>query len=285
MAKSKYIPLILEKLDSGPLSLRTLKQECGQGNTINNLRKPLHRLLLEGKIEIKGYDEGCKTFNIDCIMIKKVDTQFNNPIYVKGLLDKPLESDNYSQIQTIFNKRIEKINQIYHSEIKELKDIQGTMPLKDAIKLEYIKPDDVYEKFPDQKDITFGDILEEYPNAEAWYLKKDFQSKIGIIHTSILDGKNYPYFGGIRGKRINYDGNYGEKRSFVDSYENYLSHLPIDKFAEQSLFTHFVIGVLKEKGEDREDRMWALASDLTEIDLTLFVDKLRVISPEFPLIF
>jgi len=285
MAKSRYIPLILEKLESGPLSLKDLKKECGQGNTINNLRKPLHRLLKDEKIEIRGYDEQCETFNIDCIMIQKVDTQFNNPIYVKSLLDKPLESDNYSKIQILFKNRIENINQIYQAEIKELTDIQGKMTLKEAMKLGYIDPDEEYQDFAGKKEITFAEILNEYPNTELWYLKRNFSSKIGIIHTSILDGRKYPYFGGIRGKRLKYEGDYGNKRSFIDSYKKFFSHLPIDKFTEQSFFTHFVLNVLKEEGEDAEERKWRLASDLVETDLTIFVDKLRVISPEFPLIF
>ena len=167
MRKSKYEPLILEKLENGPASIGTLKEVCGTGNKISPLRKTLNTLLKKGVIELSGYKKDCKSFNTDCFMVKKSESKNENPIYVKGLLDDPLEGDNYFKIQEIFKKRIELINQIYYEDIKRLEDIQGEMPLKEAIDSGYINPGERYVKYKlsydddtdEWTEMTFGEVF------------------------------------------------------------------------------------------------------------------------------
>ena len=54
-------------------------------------------------------------------MFKKVNPNITNPIYVKSLLDNPLEDNNFFKIQQIFKKHIDDINQIYFNDIKEFR--------------------------------------------------------------------------------------------------------------------------------------------------------------------
>ena len=56
-----------------------------------------------------------------------------------------------------------------------------------------------------------------------------------------------------------------------------MSHLPITSWDESRLFKYFVIGARKEKGENKDELLWELASDLTETNLRPFVNKLEVI--------
>ena len=108
---------------------------------ISNIRKPLFRLFKEKKIEIKGYNNECTNFSYDCILLKKSNTNYINPIYLKGFLDNPMENNNYFEIQHIFSNVTEDINQIYYKEIKTLEKIMEKMPLKNSIKSNYIKPE------------------------------------------------------------------------------------------------------------------------------------------------
>jgi len=154
MKESEYAPIILETIGSNGASIGTLKTSCGQGNKISNMKKALYRLLKEGKIEFNGYDKEFTKFSYDGIMLKKVNPNITNPIFVKGLLDNPLKDDNYLKITKIFKKRIDDINRIYNYEIKTLENIMDKMPLKKAIKLGYIKSDDAYTKSHNRKDVT-----------------------------------------------------------------------------------------------------------------------------------
>ena len=271
MEKIDYRATILEKLDKGPATIGTLKKECKQGKKITNLRKTFHKLLKEGIIEVNGYDKEGESFKLDNILFKKVDRNYKNPIYVKGLLDNPLEDNNYFKIQQIFKTRMSEINQIYWAEIKELENITGKMPLKEAIDLGYIKLEDTYTK--DDAPIMCADILKEYPQAKLLYLKRAFASKIACT-TCPTPRKSFFF-----SQRNVIELFEGDKRliSFADRYESFFSHLPIDEYHEQNLFKHFVIGALREKGEEKEKHLWELASDLTDIDLTLFTQKLRIV--------
>ena len=118
MKESEYAPIILETIGSDGASIRTLKTKCGQGNKISNIRKALYRLIKENKIEVNGYDKEFNNFSYEGIMFRKVDPNITNPIYVKGLLDNPLENNNFFKIQQIFKKHIDEINQIYFNELK-----------------------------------------------------------------------------------------------------------------------------------------------------------------------
>lgn len=280
MRESKYVPVILDSLENGAVSIKTLKEKCGQGNKITNIRKALHQLLRNQAIEINGYDSGCKTFNYDCIMVKKVETNVNNPIYVKGLLDNPLLDENYFKIRELFKKRIETINQIYYRELEELNEIQGKMPFKEAIDKGYVRSERYHhtEGPPDGiKKVTHGEILKKRPDAQVFFLKRRFDSQIANIMRPYKE--DYPYFGNkariktsdrrIRGTGIPNQG-------FLNSYKNHLSHLPINEFWEKELFEYFVIGALRVKDETREDRLWGLAITLTE-DFVSFVEKLEVV--------
>lgn len=274
MKESKYTPIILEELEDGPASIGTLKEKCGQGSKITNIRKALYQLLKNGLVEVNGYNLGCKNFNYDCIMLKKVETNFDNPIYVKGLLDDPIRGNNFSKIRNLFKKRIEKVNQCYYDEIKELEEIQGKMPLKDAIDRGFVDAHKTQHRAgrPGNKEsISFGDMLIKYPDAQIFFLKKRFISKIANISRPV--NMTYPYFS----RRLEYSGSrYGEGNDFVESYKNYLNHLPINDFWEDILFNHFVIGALRINGEEKESALWNLAKTLTE-NLTLFVDELKVV--------
>lgn len=287
MPKSKFKPLILEKLEKGPASLGTLQEVCGKES---NIRKTLYGLLKEGIIEINGFDESCETFKASCMMFRKVEGNIKNPIYVHGLLDNPLKDDNYFKIQQLFSNRINEVNQTYHEELEHLKDIQGRMPLKEAIESHYVDHDQVHHIIgmgapSEGKKVTYKDILQRYPEAEVYYLKKEFKTKLAplLMGTNV----NYPYFG-YRKARIFYDYGFYHKssnnpwgyrdRSFVKHYKTYLSHLPINKFKEEMLFRHFVINSLREKDKTgKKDSIWNLAMTLTNKGLPLFVEKLRVI--------
>ena len=142
--------------------------------------------------------------------LKKSNPNYINPIYVKGLLDNPMENNNYFEIQHIFSKVIEDINQIYHKEIRTLESIMEKMPLKDSIKSDYIKPAGIFRVSKittnpntgqqweeieanngdygvskgnkgEVKKITFEDILKHYPEAEIWYLKDKFRSNLHLM--------------------------------------------------------------------------------------------------------
>lgn len=306
MKESKYVPVILESLNERSVSIGTLKKNCGQGKKITNIRKALHQLLREGLIEINGYDSGCKTFNYDCIMVKKVETNFNNPIYIKELLDNPLKNDNYSKIQEIFSKKIKMVNNIYNEELIKLNKLEGSMRLNKAIEEGNIKKDQIYreefldERYYDPEDpkyakigqqiieenpqtgnsrikhrIIVEDILKLDPKARIHFLKAPFTSQIAI---HIIQEK-FPYFGHY--KKLNYcDEEYCYSDSFLRDYKIYLSHLPIDKVDEQILFNKFVIGALRGNSmyKNKEDLLWELATDLSNIEVYNFVEKLRVIT-------
>lgn len=311
MKESRYAPIILETIGDASASIGTLKKACGQGKQITNIRKPLYRLLKEKKIEVSGYDEKCTTFHYDCIMLKKVNPNYTNPIYVQGLLDNPIDKNNYFEIQQIFSNLIEDINQIYHKEIRTLESITDKMPLKDAIKSGFIKSDGIFRIFTiytdpktkqQWKEIegnrnsidrlkdgkgkfeevkrklikrTFEDVLKHDHEAEIWYLKDKFRSDLAL--TDYI-ARNLPYFGTKKYLKYEgkYEGRYG-KDNFVDGYKDFFSHLPINERDEKLLFKHFVIGALKEKGEKRDDKLWELAYDLTDIHHDTFVEKLRIL--------
>jgi hypothetical protein len=281
MPKSKFKPLILEKLEEGPASLGTLQEICGKES---NIRKALYGLLREGIIEINGYDEGCKTFKTSCMMFRKVDGNIKNPIYVQGLLDNPLKDDNYFKIQQLFSNRINEVNQTYREELEHLKDIQGRISLKEAIESHYLNPDQVHHRKRrvdhELVDVTYKDMLREHPEAEVYYLKREFITTLAPL---LMDSNvNYPYFGKGH-KRLLYDRNFDnimllKDRGFVKQYKSYLHHLPITKFQEEILFRHFVINSLRKKDKTgKKDIIWDLALTFTNKDLSLFVEKLRVI--------
>jgi len=281
MKESEYAPIILETIGSNGASIGTLKTSCGQGNKISNMRKALYRLLKEGKIEFNGYDKEFTKFSYDGIMLKKVNPNITNPIFVKGLLDNPLKDDNYLKITKIFKKRIDDINRIYNYEIKTLENIMDKMPLKKAIKLGYIKSDDAYTKSHNRKDvtknnekgiITFDDILKEHPGTEIYYLNGSFKTDLAFS-IDFNSKEKYPYFGSKT--ILYYDGKVNW--NFLKKYKSYFSHLPINDWGKKRLFEYFIIGALKEKGENKDDRLWKLASLLAETDHVKFVEKLRVL--------
>ena len=73
-----------------------------------------------------------------------------------------------------------------------------------------------------------------------------------------------------------YEGRHGID-NFIDGYKEVFSHLPINERDEKLLFKHFVIGALKEKVEERDDKLWELAYDLADPNHKTFVEKLRII--------
>lgn len=240
MAKSVYRDKILNKIDDGPSSDRTynsIKEACGKDT---NFRKSLYGLIKQGEIEVDAYDLEAKPrgmFKLSNITFKKTESDYTNPIKVKGLLDEPLKDDNYSKIQKIFKKRIEEINSIYHKELKRLKEIEDLIPLADAIKDGYVKGeriiksgetiyrkfllDEKFKKFPDdfdygevvhQKDhltgkvlkyhaITFEDILEKDATAKIYCIRKPFKSQLAAYEVI----SEFPYFGKYNKRRIVYD--------------------------------------------------------------------------------
>ena len=119
-------------------------------------------------------------------------------------------------------------------------------------------------------EITFNDILKEYPEAEIWYLKNGFNSK--LMDTIRYKTDRGPYFGSK--KKLKYDK---VNENFVDFYKSIFSYLPIDEWGEQALFKHFVMGALIEKGNKKEKILCNLAIDLTETRLFTYVQKLRVL--------
>lgn len=311
MPKSKYKPIILKRLDEGPASLRTLKELCGKNS---NIRKSLHGLLKDGIIEINGYDNTCDSFKESCMMFKKVDSNYKNPIYVKRLLDNPMDGNNYIKIRKLFKTRIEQINQIYWDESRQLEEIVEKMPLKDAINQGYIKKDRVHQKFildkklerwmhrvtgesrgvfsfgeikppviddneegPLQKNITLEDVLNKYPNAEVWYFKKPFESEIVAIENISYSKKN-----NFR-VTTRIDVNETEtKKDFVKIYyQDHFQVLPINDWAEEFLFRNFVIGALKYQKEDKEEVLWNTAIDLTEKGTTLINLVAQIIYAEY----
>lgn len=276
MKESKYIPIILKELDKKPVSIGTLKQKCGQGHKITNIRKALYQLLKNNIIEINGYNNECKTFNYDSIMLKKVDTSLTNPIYVKGLLDNPLKDNNYMKIRELYRKRIEEINKIYYNEIEELNNITGKMPLKIALKKGYLKESDTFKilNVPDSIKMTFSEILNIDPNASVWYFKKRFSSELALMWENY--NVTYPYFG--KRARVEYQGHEQGDLSFVSSYISFLDDLPINRYAEEFFFRVEVIGALSAKEEDKEKFLWETAINLTTKDLIDYVNTLRRIS-------
>lgn len=279
MKESEYAPIILETIGSEGASIRTLKSKCGQGNKISNIRKALFRLLKENKIEINGYDKQFNNFSYDGIMIKKVNPNLTNPIYVKGLLENPLENNNYLLIQQIFKKRIDLINEIYYKEIRTIENIMDKMPLKEAIKRDYIKGSDVYRKYKTYENndkegtlhkVTFNNVLDKHPETEIWYLSDSFSTSLALT-MSTMDSKKFPNF--TSKKFLKYDERDGE-RTFLDKYKDFFSHLPINGLEEKLLFKYFVINALK-KNED--EILWELAYDLTARELFFLVDKFKII--------
>jgi hypothetical protein len=284
MKESEYAPIILKTIGDNGASVGTLKKACNQGNKITNIRKALYRLLKEGKIEINGYDTEFNNFSYDGIILKKVNSNYTNPIYVKGLLDYPLKDDNYFEIQRIFKKRIDLINQLYNEDIKRLSNIMDKMPLKEAIESGYITSEYVYTGFTIHKDLNdkkgekekliFEDLLIEHPETEIWYLKDKFSTSLAYSYT-FNTNKDSPYYFSRR-PLLKYEGRHGE-RTFLDRYKEYFhDNLPIGSLQERQLFNHFVIGALKEKGEKKDERLWELASDLTD-QILFFVKKLDIL--------
>ncbi|MCC7551566.1 MAG: hypothetical protein KO316_08820 [Methanobacterium sp.] len=312
MPKSKYKPIILKILDERPASLRTLKELCGKNS---NIRKSLHGLLKEGIIEINGYDNTCESFKESCMMFKKVDSNYKNPIYVKRLLDNPMDGDNYIKIRKIFKTRIEQINKIYIDESRQLEEIVEKMPLKDAINNRYIRKDtthqivtwtkqdkqwwlDINEKIRGgssndeinrsfinknnkknhlQKKDTLEDVLKKYPNAGIWYFKKPFRSEIVMIET-----ENYNNSTNLRfTTQIDVNGTESKKDFVKRYYQNHFNGLPITDWAEEFLFRNFVIGSLKCQKEDKEEILWNTALDLTENGTTLINLVAQIIYAEY----
>lgn len=288
--ESIYAPIILETIGNGSASIGTLKEKCGQGNKITNIRKALYTLLKDKKIEINGYDKECTCFNYNCIMLKKVNSEYTNPIYIKSLLDKPLEDTNYSKIQQIFKKRIDDINQIYYNEIQTLDSITDKMPLKEAIKSGYIKSDEIYRQYNVTKDpnkegklkrVTFNDFLKRHPESEIFYLKVNFQTELAVV--DYIKTMKFPYFGNH--KYLEYDGYDKDKnammrirrRKFVGRYKSHFNHLPINEMDEKRLFDYFIISSLRENAKNRDDQLWSLASDLADDKHINFVEKMRVL--------
>lgn len=312
MPKIVHRDTILKQTNDKPPSDRTyseIQEVCGKDK---NIRKSLYGLLKKGEIEIDGYDfesEPKGRFKLSNITFKKTESDYTNPIQVKGLLDEPLKDENYSKIQKLFKKRIEEINSIYHQELDELKEIEDLIPLADAINDGHIKEEDVYRNYPldemyDDPDIdhgiiiqeelpsgeprfdyriTYRDVLKKDPEAKIYCLKKNFISKLAAIDIII---PKFPYFGNSRNRRIVYDHriksdsfhthhNFGSS-SFSSDYYRHLSHLPINIFNEQTLFNYFVIGAIRSE-ENREDKLWTLANDLTDKHPYNFAEKLRII--------
>ena len=79
MSNSKYVPIILETIGEGSASFEEVASACGQSKKIGNIRKALYRLLKEGKIEVNGYNDECKSFKYECILLKKVKSEFKIP--------------------------------------------------------------------------------------------------------------------------------------------------------------------------------------------------------------
>lgn len=299
MPKSKYKPIILKRLDEGPASLRTLKELCGKNS---NIRKSLHGLLKEGVIEINGYDKTCKSFKESCMMFKKVDSNYKNPIYVKRLLDNPMEGNNYIKIRKVFKARIDQINHIYMDESRQLEEIVEKMPLKDAIDKGYIEKDNVHQKFifekmsktwmfkvndkskgvitsdeikppsdyneedegPLQLDITLEHVLNKYPQAEIWYFKKPFQSEIVGMEDTSYSKNNFVFT-----TRVDVKGTETKKYFVKTYYQAHFHEFPINDWAEEFLFRDIIINSLKYQKEDKEEILWNTALDLTENGITL----------------
>jgi len=265
---------ILKILDYGTASIGTLKQQCGQGNKITNLRKAFHRLLTEGLIEIKGYNKECKSFKLDCFMFRKTDGKYKNPIYVRRLLENPFEGNNFLKIRDIFRNRIVEINQIFLSETELLAECIEQMPLRVAIDADYIGIEEDYGK----EDVKFSDILVEHPEAKIWYFKKPFKSKLAPLKTDF--NGDPPYF--IWGKKLDLDANC--KKMFIKkNYVDHFNFLPVSEEKEHFLFRNIVIEALKEEVDKKDERLWLLASKLTEDGpgLIQFVKKLFQIDKLF----
>lgn len=280
MEKMDYKSLILKELDEGPVSIGTLKKKCGQGNKITNLRKAFHRLFKEGVIEVSGYDDSANSFKLDNMILKKVDSELNNPLYVKGLLDNPFNNNNYSKIRKIFRERVEKVNQSYTSELQIIQENMECITLKDAIKLGKLDPKEGYSREPlfnEKGEVTgantqtYGMVLEKYSDAQIWYLKNELNSKIGL--TSNNERRKIP---------IGYHahlqfGDKGRNWNFIQKYERVFDYLPITRPQEEWLFKFFVINALKGNGDEKDSKLWDLAILLTQ-SLDLFVDELSVIN-------
>ncbi len=278
---SDYAPIILETIGEKGASLGTIKFACGQGKKINNIRKGLMGLLKLGKIEVHGYDPKCKVFKTDCIMFKKVNPNHKNPLYVKKLLENPLEGNNYDEILKVFKNRIKQINNIFIHEANHLEEIIDKMSLKEAIESKKIEPvviTNVNIKnnngLLETKKITLEEVLKYYPNAEIWYLKKKFNTNLGII---TYPYGNPPYFEYWSGVKLDLTGN-ETKKEFVRKYFARHFNLPITEWTEQELFKYVVIGALKGDENNKEDKLWELASDLTNNGPSLikFVQKINL---------
>jgi hypothetical protein len=280
MEKMDYKSLILKELDEGPASIGTLKKKCEQGNKITNLRKAFHRLFKEGVIEVSGYDDNARSFKLDNMILKKVDSELNNPLYVKGLLDNPFDNNNYSKIRKIFRERVEKVNQSYTSELQTIQENIECITLKDAIKDGKLDPKEAYHHDPlfnEKGEVigdnpqTYGMLLEKYPDAKIWYLKNELNSKIGL--TSRNERRKIPIGYHAHLQREDKSRNW----NFIQKYEKVFSYLPITRPHEEWLFKFFVINALKSNGDEKDGKLWDLAVLLTQ-NLNLFVDELSVIN-------
>jgi hypothetical protein len=274
MKESDYKVRILKKLDDGPATIGTLKTELHQGNKITNLRKAFHKLLKKGEIELDGYDNRCKSFKMDCFRLKKMDINYKNPIYVKKLLEDPYHNKNFLKIREIFKKRIEEVNTIFIKEITILKESIEKMPLKMAIKQEYIKPRAEFKSTLEINDnklsITLREILNKYPDVSIWYFKKKFISKMAMIN---IQG-NFPNFG----SEIQIDLILKDKNSYIQKYyRNQFPMLPIENWKEDYIFRQLVIEGIKNR-ENKKKILWDIACELTEEGpgLIQFVNKLYI---------
>ena len=282
MKESNYTPIIIETIGENGASIGTIKNACGQGHRITNIRKALFGLLMDGIIEVNGFDEKCKAFKTDCIMFKKVNPNYRNPIYVKKLLEDPLEGNNYDEIQKVFKNRIEQINRIFQSEVTHLEECIDKIPLEKAIESKQVGPEVIAERRNikinnkmETKVITLVELLKNHPHAEIWYLKKKFYSDLGVIMYS--SSGNPPYFEYWSGVKLDLTGN-ETKKDFVQRYFGKHFSLPINEWSEQELFKHLVIGALKEDGNDRDETLWELAFGLTDdgSGMIKFVKKLSL---------
>lgn len=263
---SDYKSIILEELNKGPASIKTLKQKCGQGNKISNLRKSFHNLLKNGSIQFEGYDSSEGIFKLDNIIFKKSNSNKDNPTYVKELLDNLIEDNNYHEIRKIFHSKVEEINKIYNEELEHLKRINGKISVKKALELGYFEPKENCYYYTPRKSMSLIEILDKDPQAYIFYLKEHFVSKIGFI-TSLRE-INGLYFG--YDLKINYGTNSCE--SYIEDFKKFFNHFPLTKSDEELFLRNWLLKDLKE-----EKGLWDLAFYLTEPNNASFTDELRCI--------
>lgn len=278
MPEAKKAQIILDEIENKELTLKQIKEITGSGTNINNIRKALHKLLINGLIEPCGYDGTCDSFKFDCFTFRLVEPGKNrwNPIYIKSLLDKPQE--NYHEIREIFRNTIKKINKIYEDEKVAFIDSILKMPLKKALEEGYVNPERVFEVeisiVNDEKintPITLKEYSIKHPGAMIWYFKKQFITQFAITEKT----NKFPYFPIII---IDKDDN-GTKDEVLDKvYKLRFMSLPIKH--EDYLFKKLVIGAIKDNGEKGDEHRWQLAHKLV-----LDSDSLILLIKELDFIF